>query len=335
MNEHAIETHELTKRFDHTVAVNGVTLAIPTGEIFGLIGPDGAGKTTLIRLLSTVILPTSGDGRVLGMDIRREAEAIRASVGYMPQRFSLYGDLSVWENLNFFADIHGIRGRERTERIQQLLEFTRLDEFRSRRAQHLSGGMQKKLALACALVHRPRVLFLDEPSTGVDPVSRREFWSILADLLAEGVTIFVSTPYMDEAERCSRVGLMYEGRLLAVETPDELIRQVPGHLIDVYLMPDDHGRLPVRKARELIQRIPGVLEVQTSGDQLRVFVKDTDTMIPRLQQALVDAHIPFSEIGPGRVRLEDAFIHTLIQVRETRTSSHPGAAAPSLEEKRP
>lgn len=311
---HAIETEQLTRTFEHVTAVDGVSLRVETGEIFGLIGPDGAGKTTLLRLLATVILPTAGRARVLGHDIVREAEPIRRQIGYMPQRFSLYGDLTVWENLNFFADVHGLRGRERRERLQRLLAFSRLEPFRDRRARHLSGGMQKKLALACALAHHPRLLLLDEPTTGVDPVSRREFWDILADLLAEGVTIVVSTPYMDEAERCTRVGLMYEGRILVEDTPDAIVGRVPGHLVEIHLRPGPDGRLPVRRARETAAAVQGVIEVQTHGDQLRVFVPETTTFIHRLQEALTAANVPFNDIRQGKPHLEEAFIHVLREV---------------------
>ncbi len=315
---HAIETEQLTRAFEHVTAVDGVTFHVESGEIFGLIGPDGAGKTTLLRLLATVILPTAGRARVLGHDVVREAEPIRRQIGYMPQRFSLYGDLTVWENLNFFADVHGLRGAERRERLRRLLAFSRLEPFRDRRARHLSGGMQKKLALACALAHRPRLLLLDEPTTGVDPVSRREFWDILADLLAEGVTIVVSTPYMDEAERCTRVGLMYEGRILVEDTPDAIVSRVPGHLVEIHLRPEADGRLPVRRAREAAAAVPGVIEVQTHGDQLRVFVPESAMFIPRLQEALTAANVPFNDIRQGKPHLEEAFIHILKEVTRRR-----------------
>ncbi len=315
---YTIETERLTRTFEHVTAVDAVDFHVEAGEIFGLIGPDGAGKTTLIRMLATVIPPTAGRARVLGHDITREAEAIRGQIGYMPQRFSLYGDLSVWENLNFFADVHGVRGAERRERLERLLAFARLEPFRDRRARHLSGGMQKKLALACALVHRPRLLLLDEPTTGVDPVSRREFWDLLADLLAEGVTIVVSTPYMDEAERCARVGLMYEGRLLVQDTPDAIVAQVPGQLVEIHLLPDHDGRLPVRRARERVAQVEGVIEVQTHGGQLRVFVPDAAALIPRLQDALTAAKIPFNAIRPGKPHLEEAFIHVLREITRER-----------------
>lgn len=317
-DEFAVETEALSRRFGRVTAVDGVDLQVHPGEIFGLIGPDGAGKTTLIRMLATVLLPTSGRARVLGHDIVREPEAIRQHIGYMPQRFSLYGDLSVWENLNFFADAHGVHGAERRQRLHRLLAFSRLERFRNRRARHLSGGMQKKLALACALTHRPRLLLLDEPTTGVDPVSRREFWDILADLLADGVTIIVSTPYMDEAERCTRVGLMYGGKLLVQDTPDAIVARVPGELVEIHLLPGEDGRLPVRRARDVIARVDGVLEVQTHGDQLRAFVPDAAALIPHLQDALTAAHVPFNAVRPGKPHLEEAFIHLLREIARER-----------------
>ena len=310
----AIETEHLTRRFDHVVAVQDVNLRVPAGEIFGLIGPDGAGKTTLIRVLATVLPPSQGRARVLGWDVRRHPERIRGQIGYMPQQFSLYGDLSVWENLNFFADVHGVRGPERQERLRRLLTFARLEPFRDRRAQHLSGGMQKKLALACALVHRPRLLLLDEPTTGVDPVSRREFWDLLADLLAEGVTILVSTPYMDEAERCTRVALMYQGRILVQDTPEAIIGRLPEQLLEVHLLPGSDGRLPVRRAVERLTTLPGVQDVQVHGDRLRLVVDDPETRIHPVRNALTRSGIPFDAVLPTRPHLEEAFIHLLTQV---------------------
>ncbi len=264
-----ISAGHLTRRFRTRAAVDRLDLEVQRGEVFGLIGPDGAGKTTAIRLLSAVMRPTSGTAHVLGYDIRRDAERVRRAVGYMPQKFSLYGDLTVAENLAFFADIFAVRGRERRDRIDRLLAFSRLAEFTGRRAAALSGGMQKKLALACTLVHSPPVIFLDEPTTGVDPISRREFWDILADLHAQGVTLFVSTPYMDEAERCSRVGLMYEGRLIECAPPSVLRGEVAGQLLAV-------STEQVMAARDALvaANLPAVLELQVYGDRLHVFVDD-------------------------------------------------------------
>ncbi len=303
-----IETVGLTCRFGKLAAVADLDLSIARGEIFGLIGPDGAGKTTAIRLLAAVMLPSAGAARVLGFDTRRQAERIRREIGYMPQRFSLYGDLTVGENLNFFADVFGVRGAERRQRIEELLGFARLTEFAGRRAAQLSGGMQKKLALACTLVHTPRVIFLDEPTTGVDPISRRDFWDILANLHVQGVTIFVSTPYMDEAERCNRVGLMYEGRIVECDTPDALRARTPGELLALWTA-------DVPGARQVVCAVDGVLEVQTYGDVLHVFVRDAAAAAPVIQAALAAAGIPTTDIQRTTPRVEEAFV-SLIQGRQ-------------------
>ncbi len=306
-----IECRELIRRFGHVVAVDGLSLSIDRGEIFGLIGPDGAGKTTAIRLLAGVMLPSSGEARVLGLDTRRQAERIRQAVGYMPQKFSLYGDLSVKENLGFFADLFSVRGPERRRKIDELLGFARLTEFTGRRAAALSGGMQKKLALSCALVHSPQVIFLDEPTTGVDPISRREFWDILGNLHVQGVTIFVSTPYMDEAERCSRVGLMYEGKLVECGTPAALRQTAPGQLLAIWTP-------RILAAREVVRQIPGVLEVQTYGDLLHVFVDDAAESAPRLAAGLQAAGIPVTEIKRTTPRVEEAFISLIRRRQEAK-----------------
>jgi ABC-2 type transport system ATP-binding protein len=215
--EFAIETRDLTKSFKDLVAVSKLNLQIRPGEIFGLVGPDGAGKSTTLRMLSTAMEPTSGWAKILGMDTALEEERVREKIGYMPQRFSLYGDLTVEENIDFYAEIYQVQKTLRDKKKSELLEFTRLGEFKKRLAQKLSGGMQKKLALACSLIYAPELLFLDEPTTGVDPISRREFWKMLQSL--PSLTIFIATPYMDEAQRCNRVGLMREGRLLICDTP--------------------------------------------------------------------------------------------------------------------
>ncbi len=302
-----IEASGLTRRFGQTVAVDGLDLSVARGEIFGLIGPDGAGKTTVLRLLAAVMLPTAGRVSILGFDTRRHAERIRRVVGYMPQRFSLYGDLTVAENLNFFADVFGVRGPERRQRIDRLLSFARLTEFTKRRAAALSGGMQKKLALACALIHAPQVVLLDEPTTGVDPISRREFWEILAELHVTGVTIFVSTPYMDEAERCGRIGLLYEGQLIQCAPPEVLQSQVTDQLLAVWTP-------AVMAARQALSSLPEVLEMQTYGDVLHVFVADAARAAPRIAATLAKADIPVTEIKQTKPRVEEAFI-SLIQKR--------------------
>ena len=228
--EYAIEAKELTKNFGQLAAVSNLDLQIKPGEIFGLVGPDGAGKTTTLRMLSSAMQPTAGRAMVLGLDTARDEEKVRERIGYMPQRFSLYSDLTVEENINFYADIYLVPQNERAAKTAQLLDFTRLAPFTNRRGGQLSGGMQKKLGLACNLIHTPEVLFLDEPTTGVDPISRREFWRILYGL--KGVTILVTTPYMDEAERCNRVGLIREGKLLVCDTPAEIKKRAEAKTLE-------------------------------------------------------------------------------------------------------
>jgi ABC-2 type transport system ATP-binding protein len=219
-----IETHDLTRRFDSLTAVDRLNLEVAQGEIFGLVGPDGAGKTTTLRILCGLMDPTEGSARVAGYDVARESQAVKDQIGYMAQRFGLYGDLTVEENMEFYGDLFGIVGEERARLTAELLRMTRMEPFRDRQAGRLSGGMKQKLALMCTLLHRPRILFLDEPTNGVDPVSRRDFWAILYRLLHEGITIFMTTAYLDEAERCNRVGLMHRGKLIRCAPPETLKR---------------------------------------------------------------------------------------------------------------
>jgi ABC-2 type transport system ATP-binding protein len=305
-----IETQGLTKRFKKVTAVDGLDLAVRRGEIFGLLGPDGAGKTTAIRMLCAIMNPSAGSARVAGLDTVKEAEAIKKRIGYMPQQFSLYGDLTVLENLTFFADIFEVGRAERQERIPRLLGFSRLTEFKGRRAAHLSGGMQKKLALACTLIHSPEIIFLDEPTTGVDPVSRREFWDILTELHIQGVTLFVSTPYMDEAERCSRVALMFEGRAVVCDTPQRIKGLVEGELLE--LKPER-----LREASALLAGLPGVLEVQTYGDLLHVFVDSAAEREAAIRAAMDGAGIGVQGLRRTRPRMEEAFI-SLIRKRSEK-----------------
>ena len=302
-----IETHNLAKRFKNIAAVDGLNLSVRRGEIFGLLGPDGAGKTTTIRMLCAIMDPSEGRASVAGFDTVKEPEEIKKRIGYMAQQFSLYGDLTVMENLVFFADIFQVERQEREERTRALLDFARLTEFTGRRAAHLSGGMQKKLALACTLIHKPEIIFLDEPTTGVDPVSRREFWDILTELHLEGVTLFVSTPYMDEAERCSRVALMFEGDVIVCDAPERVKGLVEGELLE--LRPDR-----LREASRIIEGLPGVLEVQTYGDLLHVFVDDAERRMLTVQEVLAGAGIVVEGLRQTRPRMEEAFI-SLIRKR--------------------
>jgi len=220
-----IQTRDLTRRFGDLVAVDRLNLTVDRGEIFGLVGPDGAGKTTTLRMLCGLIEPTAGSASVAGSDAARESQAVKDCIGYMAQRFGLYTDLTVEENMAFYGDLFGIVGAEREQLTARLLRMTRMEPFRGRQAGRLSGGMKQKLALMCTLLHRPQILFLDEPTNGVDPVSRRDFWTILYQLLKDGITIFMTTAYLDEAERCNRVGLMHKGRLVRCDTPDALKRE--------------------------------------------------------------------------------------------------------------
>jgi ABC-2 type transport system ATP-binding protein len=304
-----IETHALTRDFKRTRAVDSLDLAIPPGELFGLVGPDGAGKTTTLRLLAGLLDITSGSARVAGYDLAHQAEAIKSRIGYMAQQFSLYGELSVLENLSFFSELYDVEVTELQERTERLLAFAGLTEFKDRRAAHLSGGMQKKLALACTLIHHPEILLLDEPTTGVDPVSRREFWDILTDLYLEGTTVVVSTPYMDEADRCSRVGLMYAGRMVVCAEPQQIRAQIEGDLIEV--RPHDW-----QVARPLIETLPGVLEVQTYGDLLHVFVDSSSERLPEIEAALRERGLRYRGTRCVTARMEEAFISLIKRMEE-------------------
>lgn len=272
----------VSRSFGELRAVNGVDLTLGRGEIYGLVGPDGAGKTTLMRLLAGALAPDSGSIRVMGLDVANEPDRIRERVGYMPQLFGLYADLTVYENLRFFAMLFGVKKR-REERIEELLEFVRLTEFRNRRADNLSGGMYKKLAIACSILHRPDLLLLDEPTNGVDPVSRRDLWALLFSLAADGVAVLVSTPYMDEAERCHRVGLMYDGMLVREGTPDHLLEELSNR---VYLIESEN---PASDLERVQKRLPeGALSAVAPGG-IRVIL--TESGRPRMRMKAVQAGI--------------------------------------------
>ena len=261
-----IETKELTRTFDQLTAVDKLSLQVNRGEIFGLVGPDGAGKTTTLRLLCGLMNPTSGSATVAGHDVVKEIESVKDRIGYMAQRFGLYQDLTVDENMSFYADLFGVSKNVRNDLTPGLLKMTRMEKFRGRQAGRLSGGMKQKLGLMCTLLHRPQILFLDEPTNGVDPVSRREFWAILYQLVEEGVTVFVTTAYLDEAERCNRVGLMHRGQLIRCESPDALRNDMAEICYEV--LADD-----VRGLRDFVQSSPGILSVEPFGITLHVFLE--------------------------------------------------------------
>lgn len=298
----AIRTESLTKRFDALTAVDALDLEVEEGEIFGLVGPDGAGKTTTMRLLTSVMEPSAGSAWVAGHHTVRKAEAVKEKIGYMSQRFGLYPDLSVMENVNFYADIYGVPRRGRAEKIDELLSFSNLTPFKRRLAGNLSGGMKQKLGLACALIHTPQVLFLDEPTNGVDPVSRRDFWRILYQLLGEGVTIFVSTAYLDEAERCTRLALLHHGRVLAMGTPEEVKDLMPGTLLEVRTG-------STRRALHLLrEHLAEAESVGLFGDRLHVATERPDAAGDRIRGLLRDEGIEAAEIKAVEPTLEDVFV---------------------------
>ncbi len=298
-----IRAQDLTRRFGPLTAVDRLDLEVAKGEIFGLVGPDGAGKTTLMRMFSGILPPSGGEAWVLDYSISRQAEPLKNRIGYMAQRFALYGDLTVIENLHFYADLYDVPRRERPPRIERLLTFSGLAPFQGRLAQNLSGGMKQKLGLACALVHTPEVLFLDEPTNGVDPVSRREFWRILYDLLKEGVTIFISTAYLDEAERCHRLALIHQGRLLARGTPGEIKSGMKGELWELRCEPR-------MKARERLAGLPGVKTVGIFGDRVHLLLEEGGEIQGNLE-ILKAAEVECRSWKRIRPSLEDVFISTI------------------------
>lgn len=309
MPDAIIYTKGLTKAFKNNRAVNGLDLEIQPGELFGLVGPDGAGKTTTFRLLAGLLDITDGTAIIAGHDLTKEPEAIKPHIGYMAQQFSLYAELSVLENLLFFANLFDVENDLIQERMERLLSFAGLMAFKDRRAAHLSGGMQKKLALACTLIHEPPILLLDEPTTGVDPVSRREFWNILSELHLNGTTIIVSTPYMDEADRCSMVGLMYAGEIVICAPPQQIRTQIEGDLIE--LIPEDW-----QSAKYLVENHPGVLEIQTYGEALHILVDSSEVRLPQLENFLVDNGITFTGVRSAPARMEEAFISLIRQIEQ-------------------
>ncbi len=300
MTDLAIAFDKVTRKYGAVTALDGLSFTVGAGEMFGLIGPDGAGKTTTIRLTCGLLSPDTGTVSVLGRNPVTDHRAVTGDIGYLSQRFSLYGDLTIDENIAFFAEIHGVKRYQAAR--DRLLDMTQLTPFRARRADRLSGGMKQKLALACTLVHEPRVLLLDEPTTGVDPVSRREFWKLLSEFLSRGLTIVMATPYLDEAERCARVALLHEGRLLALDEPSRLQGALAGQLLEVVV---DAPRPPI----ELLSKIPGVRDVQSFGDRAHVRAAgDARALEQGVAAALSAAGIRAIDVRPIGASLEDVFI---------------------------
>ena len=302
----AIALSGVVKRYGDVTALSGLTLDVWRGEMFGLIGPDGAGKTTAIRIMCGLVRADSGSIRILGRDPVKEHAEITGAVGYLSQRFSLYGDLTIDENIAFFAEIHGVRRYGETR--DRLLDMTQLTAFRHRRADRLSGGMKQKLALACTLVHEPEILVLDEPTTGVDPVARREFWKLLSEFLARGLTVVMATPYLDEAERCGRVLLLHEGGVLADDEPGRLQATLRGHLFEVVTAT---SRPPV----ELLRRVNGVTDAQSFGDRAHVTVgaEMVNAVEAAVREALGREGIAITTFRPLTPTLEDVYIAILEQ----------------------
>jgi drug efflux transport system ATP-binding protein len=304
--EPALYLEGLTKRFGPRLAVDHLSLTVASGESFALVGPDGAGKTITMRLLVGIMDPDEGRAEVLGFDPVSQGDQVRELIGYMPQRFGLYNDLTVRENIAFYADLYRVDRETRASRVPELLEFSGLAPFTERLAANLSGGMRQKLGLVCSLIHRPQVLFLDEPTFGVDPVSRREFWHILYQLLKTGITIFLSTAYMDEAERAHRVGLMHEGRLLVADTPQAIKAGFEGELLEIRAK-------DLRAARRLLEANPLARQVLSMGDRLMVTVDHRAQAEEPLAQALSEAGLEGVSLAPAEPTLEDLFVQIVRQ----------------------
>ncbi len=304
MADTLIEARDLHKSFGATRAVQAVSLRVAAGEAYGLVGPDGAGKTTTLRLLVGALTMDSGSAQVGSFDLHTQTEQARAHLGYLAQRFSLYGDLTVLENLQFFGRLRGVTDAALTKRSAELLKFVGLAGFETRRADQLSGGMKQKLGLACALVHEPKVLLLDEPTGGVDPVTRQDFWQLIIRVLSQGAAVIVTTPYMDEAARCNRLGFMHAGRILVEGSPRELTAGMAGRVVELAAHPKD-------KAKRVAAADPDVEDVLTFGDRFHLRVRDPAGPLARLPQALAGAGVSVERLRPIAPSLEDVFISLL------------------------
>lgn len=319
--EHPVTTNRLTKRFGPFTAVDGLTLEVKAGEIFGLLGSNGAGKSTAIRMLCGLLRPTSGEARVHGVDVAADPEGVKRSIGYMSQRFSLYDDLTVSQNLRFFGGIYGLRGRALLEREGRAIELAGLRGMEDRVTGALPGGWKQRLALACAVLHRPGVLFLDEPTGGVDPISRRRFWGLIDRLASEEITVIVTTHYLDEAERCHRIALMHAARLIALGTVSQLKEVFAGRAVLEAVCPR------YLEALDLFERADWVLEAAVFGTRLHLVVRDAVEGRRRAVQALEGAGNLPATVEPIVPSLEDVFIHS-IEEEDARRAAPAGGARP-------
>lgn len=304
-----VTASSLTRRFGRLTAVNALSFSVERGEVFGIVGPDGAGKTTTLRMLTGILEPSAGTASVAGFDVGRESELVKERIGYMSQRFGLYSDLTVMENITFYADLYSVPVKGRSEAVGRLLEFSNLAPFKDRLAGNLSGGMKQKLGLACTLIHKPLVLFLDEPTNGVDPVSRRDFWRILYQLLREQVTIIVTTSYLDEAERCSRVGLLHNGALLACDTPAQAKERMRGAVLEV--------RTPEpRRAAGLLRGHVEAQMIDLFGDRVHVATTEPGQAAVQARAVLEAGGLEVQSIRRIEPTLEDVFVSMLSRAEE-------------------
>jgi len=315
MNDYlnAVETYGLTKRFGAFSAVDSVDFYIPKGEIFGLLGPNGAGKTTTIRMLCGIMRQSAGQAKVLGYDIAKEPEQIKRRIGYMSQRFSLYNDLTARENISFYASVYGVAPDLRAQRVDEMIEMAGLEGHVKELTRNLSGAWRQRLALACAIAHRPPMLFLDEATAGVDPVSRRSFWDLIYQMAGDGVSVLATTHYMDEAEYCNTIGMMYRGKLIAVASPDTLRDELPGVVLQV-----ECDRL--EEAERLLDQTPGVIDAAVHGAQLHVVV-ESEKLMRRVERVLTRAGFTLEMIEMIPPSLEDVFIS---MVEESRAAQEMG-----------
>jgi len=308
VSEPAVSLVGLSRRFGDNLAVDGLALDVQPGELFGIVGPDGAGKTTTLRMLAGVLPPTEGEGVIHGVDVAEDPEGVKPFIAYMPQQFGLYTDLTVRENIDFYADLYRVPKAERPSRMERLFAFSNLGSFQHRLAGNLSGGMKQKLSLCCALIHHPKVLLLDEPTFGVDPISRRDLWLILHEMVEEGVTVLVSTSYLDEAERCDRVVLLHGGKVLAMDTPRALLDLLPGEVVSVKA-PEP------RKIRDFLQEMPGVVGTALFGNSVHAVLEDGREAPTRLAESLAAAGLPVDGVEFVEPSLEDVFLH-LVRLEE-------------------